>query len=79
MPEEARISANEPARPVVRYLPTEAAAAYLGLSCRTLEKWRLTGDGPPFSQLGKAVRYDVVELDRWMAVRRRTSTSDAPR
>ena len=34
------------ARVAQRYHNTRAAALYLGLSPRTLEKWRLTGQGP---------------------------------
>jgi hypothetical protein len=57
---------------------TDAAAAHLGISSRTLEKWRLTGDGPPYIKLGRRVVYDLQDLDAWAVARRRQSTSDAP-
>ena len=79
MPEEARISSNEPAGPAARYLSTEAAATYLAVSRKTLEKWRLTGGGPPFCQIKRAVRYDRTALDAWMAAHSRESTSDGRR
>jgi len=50
-----------------RILRTPAAADYVGLSASTLEKLRLTGDGPRFVRLGgRAVGYDIRELDNWI-------------
>jgi hypothetical protein len=57
-------------------LSTVAAAEYLQLSARTLEKFRVTGGGPPYHKLGRLVRYLVRDLDGWVANGRRTSTSD---
>ena len=51
------------------------AAAYLGLSTSTLAKMRLRGDGPIYAKLGRAILYDVRDLDAWVTVRKRTSTS----
>ncbi len=59
-----------------RRLRTAAAADYLGYAQSTLEKKRLTGDGPPFIKLGRAIVYDTRDLDAWLAARRATSTSD---
>jgi predicted DNA-binding transcriptional regulator AlpA len=60
----------------VRKLRTPEAASYVGLSPRTLEKLRISGDGPLSYKLGaRAVRYDPLDLDAWLARRRRTSTS----
>ena len=56
---------------------TPGAAAYLGLSPKTLEKWRLRGEGPRFLKLGRTVVvYDKVDLDAYMRECRRESTSD---
>lgn len=55
---------------------TSQAARYLGLSARTLEKWRLTGDGPPFVKLGRAVIYERQYLDDWVDAHRCASTSN---
>jgi hypothetical protein len=57
-------------------LRTPAAARYLALSSSTLAKMRLQGDGPIFLKLNRAVAYDIRDLDAWLAIRRRTSTSD---
>ena len=59
-------------------LRTPEAAAYIGLSPSTLEKFRLTGEGPAFYKSGhKIVVYEVKDLDDWLHSRRRTSTSDS--
>ncbi len=57
-------------------LRTPAAAEYIGSTKSTLEKRRLTGDGPPYSKLGKVVVYDTADLDEYLVSRRRRSTSD---
>jgi len=64
---------------VHRRLRTRAAADYIGYSESTLEKKRLTGDGPPFIRLGRAIVYDTRDLDAWLAARRARSTSEATR
>ena len=58
------------------YLTTPEAAAILGLSPRTLERYRVTGEGPRFLKLGRCVRYKRVDLDKWADRRRKRSTSD---
>jgi hypothetical protein len=52
------------------------AAEHTGLPERSLEGHRLRGTGPPFYKIGQRVVYDTLELDAWLAARRRTSTSD---
>ena len=58
------------------YLPTREAAHYLGLSARTLNRYRVSGDGPVFHRFGGRVRYRCDDLDAWAAARRRVSTVD---
>ena len=55
-------------------LKVKDAAARLGLSVSTLNKWRVYGTGPAFHKFGAAIFYTVDDLDRWAADRRRTST-----
>jgi predicted DNA-binding transcriptional regulator AlpA len=58
---------------------TPEAARYLGISESTLNKTRLTGDGPPFVKVTpRAVAYRKADLDAWLASRLRRSTSDEP-
>jgi len=47
------------------FLKTPEAAAYLGLSPRSLEYWRYRGKGPRYSRLGRAVVYAVADLDEF--------------
>ena len=48
-------------------LRTAGAANYVGLSRSCLEKWRQSGDGPPFLRLGASIRYSRGDLARWLA------------
>ncbi len=58
------------------YLNTREAAAWLSLSPRTLDRYRVSGDGPAFHRFGGRVRYLVADLEEWASARRRASTSD---
>jgi hypothetical protein len=57
-------------------LSQREAALRLGLSPRTLERNRTSGDGPAFVKAGRRVLYRPADLDAWIAARVRTSTSD---
>lgn len=60
-------------------LTVEEAAAQLKLSKHTLNRWRVTGEGPPFVKYGpRLVRYEGDLLVAWARERRRVSTK-APR
>ena len=59
-----------------KYLSTREAAKYLGVSPRTLDRYRVTGGGPVYHLFGTAVRYLKEDLDHWSRTRRRRSTSD---
>jgi predicted DNA-binding transcriptional regulator AlpA len=61
---------------VAQLLTEHDASERLGLSVRTLQKWRLQGNGPRFLKLGHAVRYDPADLDQYIECARRRSTSD---
>ena len=58
------------------YLNTREAAAWLNLSPRTLDRYRVSGDGPVFHRFGGRVRYLIADLEAWASARRRVSTSD---
>jgi excisionase family DNA binding protein len=59
-------------------LLTQTEVAKLtGLSKRTLERMRITGDGPRFCKLGRRVLYRLVDVDAWVASRVVASTSEA--
>ena len=58
------------------YMSTQQAAEWLGLSPRTLDRYRVTGEGPVFHRFGSRARYLLADLEAWASARRRTSTSD---
>ncbi len=58
------------------YMSTREVAAFLGLSPRTLDRYRVTGDGPPFHRFGNRVRYTRADVVAWAEARRFLSTSD---
>jgi hypothetical protein len=59
------------------YLDTVAAAAFLGVSPITLEKWRTLRLGPPYTSLPRCTRYAVKDLRDFMA-KHRIEAEDKP-
>ncbi|MDE8651436.1 helix-turn-helix transcriptional regulator [Novosphingobium album (ex Liu et al. 2023)] len=57
-------------------LNTREAADYVRLGKPTMERFRISGEGPVFVKLGGAVRYRKADLDSWIETRRVRSTSD---
>ena len=57
------------------YISTREVAAFLGLSPRTLDRYRVTGAGPKFHKFGNRVRYLRADVEAWAAERRYSSTS----
>jgi excisionase family DNA binding protein len=55
---------------------TIEAARYVRLGKPTLERFRISGDGPRYCKLGGAVRYRRTDLDAWLESRLIRSTSD---
>jgi excisionase family DNA binding protein len=47
-------------------LREQEAADLLSLSIRTLQSWRIRSAGPPFVQVGRAVRYRRRDLIAWI-------------
>jgi excisionase family DNA binding protein len=50
--------------------PTELSD-WLQVPKQTLYKWRTCGDGPRGYRVGKHVRYDVADVEHWLANQRR--------
>jgi phage terminase Nu1 subunit (DNA packaging protein) len=53
------------------------AAEILGVSCRTLQAWRVRGGGPPYVKIGRAVRYQRRALFTFQEQHTVTSTTEA--
>jgi hypothetical protein len=63
---------------MTKFYDTKDAAKKLErLSPRTLEKWRVEGNGPPFRKFGRKVVYAESDLESWAEGQRRTSTSQS--
>ena len=58
------------------YGDTHQTAERAGISASFLNKARVTGDGPPFVKIGKAVRYHWPAVEAWLQTRVRRSTSE---
>jgi predicted site-specific integrase-resolvase len=58
-------------------LNQRAAADTLGLSERTLERYRVSGEGPPFVKAGKRIMYRPEDIAAWVSARVVASTSEA--
>ena len=50
------------------WIPPEVAAKYLGVSPKTLAKWRCQGTpNIPYSKVGRCVRYCHEDLEQYLA------------
>ncbi len=72
-----KISSSRTSRPIAdnqaQRIDTVRAANFVGVSRRTLEKWRYEGSGPPYLKLGRRVLYCLPDLEEWINRRRRLS------
>ena len=56
------------------HIPPEKLAERLDVSLRTVERWRITGEGPRFIRVGRRrVVYPVAAVERWEAERTHAS------
>ncbi len=53
------------------HLTTKVAALHLGLSPRSLERWRDQGRGPACRRFGRKWLYHIDDLDDWSRSQRR--------
>jgi predicted DNA-binding transcriptional regulator AlpA len=51
------------------------AAARLGLSVKTLRRWRWLRQGPPWVKVGAAVRYAPGDISAFIETNRQTATA----
>ena len=81
MSEHSNVTSGDAEKPrplnfVQRYCRTSEAAAYLGLSTRTLEKHQCYGTGPAYNKLGGRIVYVIEDIEAWASLGLRRSTSD---
>lgn len=51
--------------PMQPLLNEHDVASLLGLSVETLRQWRKAKKGPAYLQIGRQIRYDFLQLERW--------------
>jgi excisionase family DNA binding protein len=57
-------------------LTQREAAEELRLSERTLERLRVTGEGPKFIRMGRSIRYRFADIEAWIVSQMVSSTSE---
>ena len=57
-------------------LTPKDAARLLKVSLSWLAKARMRGDGPPYIEVGRSIRYSDAALMQWIKSRQRLSTSE---
>jgi len=60
-------------------LTTRDVSREYRLTKSSLEKWRVAGIGPAYLKLSRRVMYRRSDVEQWLNVNRRRSTSDAAR
>ena len=59
------------------YVDEDGLAERYLIPPRTAQRWRTSGDGPPFIRLGKRrVVYRVADIEQWLAQRTFASRAD---
>jgi predicted DNA-binding transcriptional regulator AlpA len=64
--------------PLEELLCRKRAARLLGLSVRTLERYRVSGAGPRFCRIGRLVRYRQCDIEAWIAQSLCASIAEEP-
>ena len=59
-----------------KLLDTGEVAQTYGFGKSTLDKLRMTGEGPRFVKRGRRVLYDPADVNEWLEGLKRRSTSD---
>lgn len=73
---DATAISQKPQTAIPVLLTPQEAAQRLRLSISWLAKARMRGDGPPYIQIGRAIRYTEAALIQWMKSRQRLSTRE---
>jgi excisionase family DNA binding protein len=61
--------------PTPEVMTTPEAALYLRCSTQLLEIMRCRGGGPPYTKVGRLVRYRKSALEKWLAEREQINTA----
>ena len=66
---------SQPTSPMFKLNDEKKEAERIGFSVRTLQSWRLRGDGPPYFKIHASVRYRPDLTDAWIESQLRAHTS----
>jgi hypothetical protein len=55
--------------PTPRWITEAECARMLGMAPRALEGHRYRGTAPPFTRIGKLIRYEVAAVTQWLRAR----------
>lgn len=70
-------AATIPVALVQVYLTEQQLAHRWAISIKTLQAWRLKGEGIKFCRLGRSIRYKINDIEAFEIAQERTSTSEA--
>lgn len=59
------------------FLTIQQLAERFQVSVGCIRAWRLRGEGPPAIKLGNSLRWDLVEVDRWVDAQRESRYDEA--
>jgi hypothetical protein len=68
-------SVESPEIPQEELIDEQTLSERLNVKPRTLQGWRLRGEGPPYIKVGRLVRYRPVDIQRYLNEQTRHSTS----
>lgn len=51
---------------VQEFIDDHELARRLGIARTTIQHWRLQAKGPAFVRVGRLIRYDVRDVERWI-------------
>ncbi len=60
----------KPVKPPRNFITEREVASMLGISTKTLQKHRHEHRGLPYLKFGRAVRYDLQDVEDWIAGKR---------
>jgi len=60
---------------MAKHLSEAELAERWGISPRTIQRWRRTGQGPPYLKLGGRVVYALADVEDWERAHRRARTA----
>jgi predicted DNA-binding transcriptional regulator AlpA len=67
--------ANQSKRP---FVSTKGLSAYSGFTPHYYDQLRSQGKGPPYIRIGRSIRYDLDEYDKWIEERTVRPSTPAP-